>query len=198
MWAPGSEFSPGWVTWRSNPEWIGWLPTPPDEDVQAKSADAINTAGGWIFVDAKKFAQGCSSAAMAKPEQARTILTQTQFVTEFDIESGIAVAVLPPYIVGPLVDIDLAVAPWPTWFLAQTLIDWNFIWNNFDVVVNVVYVDCPHPFHPPGNTIPGLGQVPPPGTSASQGISGRRCRWACPEQTSHRHPPQPHSAPARG
>jgi len=30
MWIPGYTWSPGWVVWRSNGQYIGWMPAPPD------------------------------------------------------------------------------------------------------------------------------------------------------------------------
>jgi hypothetical protein len=30
MWIPGYTWSPGWVVWRSNGRYIGWMPAPPD------------------------------------------------------------------------------------------------------------------------------------------------------------------------
>ena len=30
LWIPGYTWSPGWVVWRSNGEYIGWMPAPPD------------------------------------------------------------------------------------------------------------------------------------------------------------------------
>src|ERR1700722_3190291 len=30
LWIPGYSWSPGWVTWRSNGQYIGWMPAPPD------------------------------------------------------------------------------------------------------------------------------------------------------------------------
>ncbi|MDE2182490.1 MAG: hypothetical protein KGJ78_05660 [Alphaproteobacteria bacterium] len=32
LWIPGYTWSPGWVVWRSNGEYVGWMPMPPDED----------------------------------------------------------------------------------------------------------------------------------------------------------------------
>ena len=32
MWIPGYMWSPGWVVWRSNPRYMGWMPLPPDDD----------------------------------------------------------------------------------------------------------------------------------------------------------------------
>jgi hypothetical protein len=31
MWIPGYVWSPGWVVWRSNDHYTGWMPMPPDE-----------------------------------------------------------------------------------------------------------------------------------------------------------------------
>jgi hypothetical protein len=31
LWMPGYVWSPGWVTWRSNGQYIGWMPMPPDD-----------------------------------------------------------------------------------------------------------------------------------------------------------------------
>jgi len=30
MWVPGYEWSPAWVVWRSNGNYVGWMPMPPD------------------------------------------------------------------------------------------------------------------------------------------------------------------------
>ncbi len=65
IWTPGSEFSPGWVVWRTSPEWVGWAPMLPDEDVQTISAADFNNAAYWIFVETQKFAQGCNGATRA-------------------------------------------------------------------------------------------------------------------------------------
>ncbi|MBV9702025.1 MAG: hypothetical protein JO163_04790, partial [Methylobacteriaceae bacterium] len=42
IWIPGQDFSPGWVVWRTSPEWTGWAPIPPDQDIQAMSSDQFN------------------------------------------------------------------------------------------------------------------------------------------------------------
>ncbi len=31
LWIPGYTWSPGWVVWRSNGRYIGWMPMPPDD-----------------------------------------------------------------------------------------------------------------------------------------------------------------------
>jgi len=32
LWLPGYTWSPGWVMWRTNDRYIGWMPMPPDEN----------------------------------------------------------------------------------------------------------------------------------------------------------------------
>ena len=141
IWTPGAEFSPGWVVWRTSPEWVGWAPMLPDEDVQTVSTADFNSAAYWIFVETQKFAQGCNGAA--PPSQVPVLLTQTTYVTDVRLVYGITIIVLPGYVVGPWIDIDIFFSPWPAWFLAQNLIDWNFIWNNLAVMNAMVNQDCP-------------------------------------------------------
>jgi hypothetical protein len=65
-WDPGSAFSPGWVVWRTSPEWTGWAPMPPDHAFQNMSADQFNNSEQWIFVETAKRRlrrEGCSAAA---------------------------------------------------------------------------------------------------------------------------------------
>ncbi|CAN7654635.1 hypothetical protein LJR220_006168 [Bradyrhizobium sp. LjRoot220] len=140
IWTPGAEFSPGWVVWRTSPEWVGWAPKLPDQDVQTVSAADFNSAAHWTFVETQKFAQGCNGAA--PPQQIPVLLTQTTYVTDIRLVYGITVIVLPGYVVGPWIDIDIFFSPWPAWFLAQNLIDWNFIWNNL-AVMPAMAPDCP-------------------------------------------------------
>jgi len=35
VWVPGSDWSPGWVSWRHNSQYIGWAPLPPEALFQA-------------------------------------------------------------------------------------------------------------------------------------------------------------------
>jgi len=158
IWTPGSEFSPGWVVWRTSPQWVGWAPMLPDEDVQAVAAADFNNAAYWIFVETQKFAQGCTGT-VAPAAQVPMLLTQTTYVTDIQMVGGIVVFVLPQYVVGPLFVIDAYWGPWPSWFLAQVLIDWNFMWNNLAVVNTVVYQNCAPKKNPPPQPI---SSPPPP------------------------------------
>jgi len=158
IWIPGAEFSPGWVVWRTSPQWIGWAPMLPDEDIKTVSVDEFDNGGYWIFVEVAKFTAGCTDTVVAALPQIPALLKQTEYVTEFELVGGVGVFVLPPYILGPLVNIDIVVAPWPAWFFAQVVLDWNWIWNNLVVINETVYVPCP-----PGDH----GDHHPPGTAAA-------------------------------
>ena len=161
IWTPGSEFSPGWVVWRTSPEWVGWAPMMPDQDVQKISAADFNNAGYWIFVENKKFAQGCNGT-IAPPSQVPVLLRQTTYVTDVRFVGGIVVIVLPSYVVGPIVIIDINFGPWPNWFLSQILLNWNFVWNNL-VVINVTVNCAPKQIQPAPQPVNNPQPTPPPG-----------------------------------
>jgi hypothetical protein len=160
IWTPGSEFSPGWVVWRTSPEWVGWAPMMPDQDVQVIPASSFNNAGYWIFVETRKFAQGCNGT-IAPASQVPVLLRQTTYVTDIRLVGGIVVIVLPSYVVGPVVIIDINFGPWPNWFLSQFLLNLNFVWNNL-VVVNVTVNCAPKQIQPAPTPINNPQPDPPP------------------------------------
>jgi hypothetical protein len=137
IWLPGSEFSPGWVTWRTSPQWIGWAPLPPDEDLKTMSPDEMNSGDHWIFQDASKFIAGCETRAIMPADRIPTLIQKTRFLRNITIYNGIVVFVAPTYIPGPIVDVDVTVAPWPPWFMARIIAYWNWIWKHTTVVVVV-------------------------------------------------------------
>jgi Family of unknown function (DUF6600) len=135
-WDPGSEFSPGWVVWRTSPEWVGWAPMPPDQSFQNASSDAFNNSDQWIFVETAKFNNGCEPSQVAPVERVPVLLRQTKWVTAVEYVDGIVVIVLPPYVVGPIVIINIGFDPWAPWYMVQVMIDFNFAWQkalNFNV-----------------------------------------------------------------
>lgn len=140
MWVPGNEFSPGWVVWRTGGEWIGWAPMLPDADIRTISAETFDNGGFWIFMETAKFTAGCSDGAVAPAEQTPTLVRQTHYVTQISFVDGIAVVQLPPSIVGTVVDINIAIDPWPAWFFTQVVANWNWIWSTLTIVV---INDCP-------------------------------------------------------
>ena len=134
-WDPGAAFSPGWVVWRASPEWTGWAPMPPDQAFQNMSADQFNNSEQWIFVETAKFSVGCD-AKVAPPQQVPVLLHQTKWVTALQLVDGIAVIVLPGYIIGPWVDIQIGFYPWPAWYFVDIIFNFNFVWQN-TLIINV-------------------------------------------------------------
>jgi hypothetical protein len=137
IWVPDTEFSPGWVVWRTSPQWIGWAPTPPDTDIQLVSSDQFNNGSQWIFIDVAKMRSGCSDGAVVTAGQFPMVIGQTKYVTELEYVDGIAVFVLPIYVIGPIVDIGFNFNPWPAWFFVQAILDWNWLWSNTNIVINI-------------------------------------------------------------
>ena len=184
FWVPGSEFSPGWVLWRTNLQWVGWAPMPPDEQIQHANPDQFNSADFWIFMETAKFDNNCTETAVVAGQPGLALIQQTTFVRDVNIVNGILVYVLPTYVIGPFVDISIDFFPWPSWFFGQVLIDWNWIWNNVNVVINVNNVNCP-PNAPnklikPISTPPINNPTPPPG---GPGGGGGGTPQRCPDGT---------------
>lgn len=50
MWIPGYVWSPGWVVWRSNGRYTGWMPMPPDEGFLNGDED-VGSSGVTINFD---------------------------------------------------------------------------------------------------------------------------------------------------
>lgn len=43
VWVPGTEWGPGWVSWRSSPAYVGWAPLPPEADFSS-----LTGLGSWV------------------------------------------------------------------------------------------------------------------------------------------------------
>jgi hypothetical protein len=93
-------------------------------------------------------------------------------VRELRNEAGIIFVVLPPYIAGDYVDVDVAFDPWPGWFLSQILVDWNWIWNHVDVTS-------------------GCACAPSPPLVSPAAISQPPAYQALPQPPSHQSPQHP-------
>ena len=88
VWVPGSEWAPAWVAWRSNEEYIGWAPLPPE----AHSANGFNFAvddyfdigaGSYLFVTHRNFTGGNTYVGRCvDPERNGRIVAETENVTD--------------------------------------------------------------------------------------------------------------------
>ena len=172
IWIPGMEFSPGWVVWRTSSQWIGWAPTPPDQDVETIQSDAFNNGGFWTFMETPHFNSGCKGG-VAPQAQIPVLLKKTQYVTNFEFRSGIGVIVLPRYIIGPFIDIFINVQPWPDLFYQHMMLVWTFIWNQLDVVSIEITIPCNKapPSSPQPQPAPPPPSVPPPTTGCNGSVN---------------------------
>jgi Family of unknown function (DUF6600) len=150
IWVPGEEYSPGWVIWKANQEWVGWAPTPPEQDMKTLDVQAFNSDKMWTFMDAKKFGKSCGGG-IAPSAQVPMLLTQTQYIRDVAVVDGIVVFVFPSWLIGPIVDIDIFnVNVWSPVFIVNVINIWNIVWN-----VNIVVIAC-------NNTLPAMAPPPPP------------------------------------
>jgi hypothetical protein len=134
VWVAGEEFSPGWVVWKTNDQWVGWAPMLPEQDLTTVSAEEFNNDKLWTFMEAAKFGKACGGVVSA--QQVPMILTKTKFVKQMVFVDGIMVFVLPPIFVGPIVHISINFNPWSPWFIANIVNFWNIVWN-INVNVNI-------------------------------------------------------------
>ncbi len=86
LWVPGTEWGPGWVSWRRSDEYIGWAPLPPE----AWSATGFNAAvddyydigpGSYTFVAADNLGAQNYVTQVIAPEQNITIIEKTVNIT---------------------------------------------------------------------------------------------------------------------
>lgn len=139
FWVSGGEFSPGWVLWRSNPQYIGWAPMPPDQDLQNAQAASLENTDSWLFMEVQKFGRSCEGSVLPSGMYP-AILKDTKFITRVKIVDGIVIYEFPVYIDVPFIDILVTFDPWPLWFLTQFFIYINWIWN-YVLIINVK-VNC--------------------------------------------------------
>jgi Family of unknown function (DUF6600) len=151
IWVPGEEYSPGWVVWKANQEWVGWAPTPPEEDMKTLDVQAFNSDKMWIFMDTRKFGKNCDGG-IAPSTQVPMLLTRTQYIRDVAVVDGIVVFVFPSWLIGPIVDIDIFnINVWSPVFIVNVINIWNIVWN-VNIVVNIA---C-------NNTLPAMAPLPPP------------------------------------
>ncbi|HEY7977922.1 MAG TPA: DUF6600 domain-containing protein [Rhizomicrobium sp.] len=51
MWLPGYVWSPGWVVWRNNGQYTGWMPMPPDDEfLGRRPSTAIGISIGGLSI----------------------------------------------------------------------------------------------------------------------------------------------------
>jgi hypothetical protein len=159
MWVAGQEFSPGWVVWKANQEWVGWAPMPPDQDVQTLDAASFNTDKMWTFMETAKFGKSCDNV-VAPVSQVPVLLQQTSYIKNVTFVDGIAVFVFPTWLIGPVININIVnINIWSPVFIVHVVNIWNIVWN-----INIINIACALP--PPAVSPASNPPPPPPGRRA--------------------------------
>ena len=81
FWVPGTVWGPAWVTWRSNDQYMGWAPLPPEFEYRAGmnfNSSSINIPlNFWIFIQGSHFQDRNFNAYILPFERNQTIIRYT-------------------------------------------------------------------------------------------------------------------------
>jgi hypothetical protein len=92
FWAPGTEWGPAWVFWRSSDLYFGWAPIPPGIAFGA-GVDFDALALGlplnfWVFVDGGHFLDRDLGRYALPYERNRALIGQTEFRNRYEFRGG--------------------------------------------------------------------------------------------------------------
>ncbi len=112
LWMPGYVWSPAWVVWRSNNDYVGWMPMPPDDNFLYGRGDvgfSVNwsdpdryyrdwygpTYGGggslWIFVGFGHIADRDYHRYEARRDHVPMLVRQTTNITNYTVVNNYVV-----------------------------------------------------------------------------------------------------------
>jgi hypothetical protein len=88
VWVPGDEWAPAWVSWRTNKDYVGWAPLPPEARFDRRSgihnwADNYYDIGPeqYAFVSSNKFGDEHVRRSLVPTERNISIVIETNNVT---------------------------------------------------------------------------------------------------------------------
>jgi hypothetical protein len=88
VWVPGDEWAPAWVSWRTNKDYVGWAPLPPEARFDRRSgiqnwADSYYDIGPdqYSFVPSNEFGAQKIRRAVVPAERNVSIVFETTNVT---------------------------------------------------------------------------------------------------------------------
>ena len=92
-WAPGTEWAPAWVAWRSSDQWVGWAPLPPAARWDDSSGLAFADAGSipseeWSFVPRDHMLDASLSLQVTSVGRNVTLLAGSEDATRFEDRGG--------------------------------------------------------------------------------------------------------------
>ncbi len=96
IWIPGMEWSPGWVSWRHNSDYIGWAPLPPEARFRRETGfrgwvDDYYDIGprNYCFVTARDFGARRLRSVLIDARQNLTIIRETTNITNIYYENNL-------------------------------------------------------------------------------------------------------------
>jgi hypothetical protein len=88
VWVPGDEWAPAWVSWRTNKDYVGWAPLPPEARFDRRSgiqnwADSYYDIGPdqYSFVSSNEFGNEHVRRSVVPAERNISIVIETTNVT---------------------------------------------------------------------------------------------------------------------
>jgi len=95
VWVPGEVWAPAWVSWRSNDDYVGWAPLPPEAHWHSGigfgfGVDAAFDIGPgfYSFVGVRDFGAPALGAVIVNREQNVTIINNTTNITNITTNNG--------------------------------------------------------------------------------------------------------------
>jgi hypothetical protein len=96
VWVPGTEWGPGWVSWRRSPDYVGWAPLPPE--AQFSSSVGFSSwvdnyydigPGSYRFVEGSNFGSRHLNTVFVDQRQNVTIINQTTNITNITYRDNV-------------------------------------------------------------------------------------------------------------
>src|SRR5712692_8002506 len=104
VWVPGEEWAPAWVSWRTNNDYVGWAPLPPEARFDQHTgiqnwADSYYDIGPeqYCFVPTREFGAQRAERTVVPAERNVTIVDQTTNVTNITYNNTTVVNGGPSY-----------------------------------------------------------------------------------------------------
>lgn len=89
IWVPGTEWGPGWVSWRHSPRYVGWAPLPPEASFLHHIGFSMWVddyfdigPGNYRFIENRDFGARRLNTVFVDQSQNLQIIQQTTNVTE--------------------------------------------------------------------------------------------------------------------
>jgi len=96
VWVPGTEWGPGWVSWRRSPEYVGWAPLPPEArfsvsiGISSWADDYYDIGPGhYRFVEGRHFGAPRLNNVFVDQSQNLTIINQTTNITNITYRDNV-------------------------------------------------------------------------------------------------------------